>query len=99
MDSYIQYRLNDKDWSWVELYQRRMGNEAFREYRDNVYRKLMAMQPKSSFDIEKNVREDNRDIFIKLCCLFMNEGNPGYKFSPNYKQIICDEKTTMVKAG
>lgn len=95
MDSYAIYRL--EDWSWVEFYQQRMGEEAFREYRDSVYRKLLSLQPGNLFNIEEKVKVENRDLFIKICCAFIQEGHPEYVFSEDYKKIRCYEnKTKMV---
>lgn len=97
MDSYAIYRL--EDWSWVETFQHRMGEDAFKKYRDDVYRKLLSMQPDSNFNIEEKVREENRELFVKLCCAFIQEGNPGYSFSENYKIIKCHEKTKVDSSG
>lgn len=96
MDSYAIYRL--ENWAWVEDYQRRMGEREFREYRDNVYKKLLEMKVNTSFNIEEKVREENRELFVKLCCSFIQEGHPGYSFSDNYKIIKCHEKTALVGA-
>lgn len=99
MDSYAIYRL--EDWSWVETFQRRMGDEAFREYRDNVYRKLQSMKPGTIFNIEEKVRQENLDLFIKICCAFIQEGHPDYSFSDDYKKIKChgNYEATMVRKG
>ncbi len=93
MDSYAIYRL--EDWSWVELYQRRMGDDAFREYRDAVYKKLLSLNPGSSYDIEGHVKTENVELFVKICCSFILEEHPNYSFSDNYKLIRCDEKATL----
>lgn len=94
MDSYAIYRL--ENWSWVEHYQRRMGDDSFREYRDSVYKKLLSMKAGACFNIKDKVKEDNRDLFVKLCCAFILEGHPNYSFSDDYKTIRCHEKEKMV---
>ncbi len=96
MDSYAIHRL--EDWGWVEDYQRRMGEGAFREYRDNVYKKLLDMNAGTIFSIKDKVKEENRDLFIKICCAFIQEGHPDYSFSDDYKTIRCHEKEKMVRS-
>lgn len=89
MDSYAMYRL--EDWSWVEVYLRRMGDEPFREYRDNVYKKLQSLSPGSSYNIEDHVKKDNIEVFVKICCAFILEGHSNYSFSDDYKIIRCEK--------
>ena len=62
-----------KNWDWCEEYRSRLGEEVFNKYTDNVYTLLSDMQPDTFFNIEKNVKPENRDLFIKCCCMFMQE--------------------------
>jgi len=62
-----------KNWDWCAEYRFRLGKEAFYKYVDNVYTLLSEMKSESFFSIEKNVKPENRDLFIKCCCMFMQE--------------------------
>ncbi|MDR1116614.1 MAG: hypothetical protein LBL33_10820 [Tannerella sp.] len=85
MDSFAQYRLND--YSFIGEYERRMGTEYFRKYRDDVYIHLAKMNPGDRFSVEILVKKENLDLFIKLVCLFILEGNPDYEFTDDYKNV------------
>jgi len=62
-----------KNWEWCSDYRSRMGTEAYGKYVRSVYELLLGMQTGSFFSIEKNVKQENRDLFIKICCRFMQE--------------------------
>ena len=62
-----------KNWEWCDRYRSLMGTAAYEKYVGSVYGLLMEMQPGSFFSIEKNVKPENRDLFIKTCCMFMKE--------------------------
>jgi hypothetical protein len=88
MESFAQYRLND--YSFIGEYERRMGKDYFRKYRDEVYIHLMSMKPGDRFSIETLVKEENLDLFIKIVCLFILEGHPNYEFTDDYKHVKCN---------
>ena len=86
-----------KNWEWCHDYRSRMGTAAYEKYVGNVYELLLAMQPDSFFSIEKNVKEGNRDLFIKVCCRFMQEqfmsGQPRdfcLSFNADCTEIRCE---------
>jgi hypothetical protein len=74
-----------------------MGSEAFREYVNSVYEKLMAMKVGDRFSIDKNVRPENIELFVKIGCMFILDGFYDYEFSNDYKYIIRHEKAKMDK--
>lgn len=80
-----RYRMTD--YGWVESYKNKMGATQFREYLHGVYRQLFSLHIGQYFDILKNVRSENYEIFIKICCLFISEGNSNYEFFANYTKI------------
>lgn len=94
MDSYAIYRL--ADWDWINIYKQKMGVSRFHDYVNDVYGELIRMKVGNSFSLESNVKEENRELFIKIVCMFIQEGNPDYEFSKDYKYVIRHEKTTMV---
>jgi hypothetical protein len=85
MESFAKYRLTD--YSFIEEYEQRMGKEHFRKYRDGVYIHLTGMKAGEKFAVEKPVKKENLDLFIKTVCLFILEGNPYYEFSDDYKYV------------
>lgn len=85
MDTYETYKLID--WDWIQVYKTRMGKEAFQQYVNDVYRLLLTMLPGKPFNIEEKVREENRELFIKIVCMFISEGNGNYGFSDDYKKV------------
>ena len=85
MDTFAQYRLTD--YSFIEKYQKRMGIENFRKYRDDVYRYLAKMKVGEKFSIEARVKEENFDIFIKIVCAYILSGNYNYEFTGDYKHV------------
>lgn len=95
MESYAQYRMND--WGWIPRYKSLMGKESFNEYVNNVYLELMSMKIGKSFSIDSEVKTENRELFVKIVCMFIQEGNYDYEFSPDYKIVRRNEKTEMVR--
>ena len=86
MPNYSQHRMNNYDW--LSEYKKKMGKEAFCKYVDGVYRFLIEMKQYTFFSIEKNVKTESRDLFIKICCMFIHEGNSEYVMSEQYDKII-----------
>ena len=95
MDSYARYRMTD--WNWIAIYKEKMGVDLFREYVNGVYNELLNMKVDCSFSLEATVKEENRELFIKIVCMFIQEGNYDYDFSQDYKFIRRHEKTTLVR--
>lgn len=75
------------DYGWVELYKNKMGDAQFRDYLNSVYRQLLSLQVGQYFDIVKNVRSENYELFVKICCLFISEEHGNYEFFGNYTKI------------
>jgi hypothetical protein len=73
-----------KNWEWCNEYRSRMGKETCDKYVSNVYTLLLKMQPDSYFSIEKNVEPENIDLFIKVCCMFIQE-----QFMSNQPRNFC----------
>ncbi|MEG0796913.1 MAG: hypothetical protein RR397_10490 [Odoribacter sp.] len=94
MDNFIQYRLND--WRWVDIYKQQLGREAFDMYQDRVCRALLGLRENEYYDIAKQVKVANRDLFIKTCCQFILTHN-DYEFSNDYTKIIHRECLIFTK--
>jgi len=85
-----------KNWDWCTEYRSLMGKEAYWKYVGSVYGLLLDMRLDSFFSIEKNVKPENRDLFIKVCCRFMQEqfmsGEPRnfcHSFNSECTEIRC----------
>ena len=72
-----------------------MGIDLFRSYRDDVYALLLGMNPGDSFDIDSYVKFENIELFIKIVCSFISEGNYNYDFTKDYKKVRCHAKSDM----
>lgn len=78
-------------------YADKMGHKPFIEYLNKVYVYLDKMKIGSSFNIEKYVGEDTRDLFIKCACDFITQasklklsnGYPShcFEFTDDFKNI------------
>lgn len=84
----------NNDWLKAKMYE--MGVPQFMEYSNRVYKLLLDLQPGCFINIAntKAVSEQNRELFIKCCCLFFTEkGNPftGYEFSADATKITRRE--------
>ena len=95
MPDYSQHRL--QDWAWYFDYRSQMGKEKFYRYINRVYRLLMSMKPGSYLSIEKNVKPENIDLFIKTVCMFISEQQnlkqsktTCIEFNDSYTEIKCN---------
>jgi len=94
MPDYSNHRL--QNWEWYTEYRSRSGREPLLQYINTVYKLLMNMKPGSYFNIEKNVRPENIDLFIKICCMFIQEQTVSSRkrehyhcFNKTYTEIRC----------
>jgi len=71
MADYSKHRL--QNWEWYYDYRSRMGKEAFEQYVNRVYTLLLSMKPGSFLSVDKNVTPENIDLFIKICCMYIQE--------------------------
>lgn len=85
---YSKHRMNDYDW--IAKYQSIMGKEEFFYFLNRVYKRMLQMKTGETYKIANKVQEANRDLFIKIVCLFILEGNQNYIFSEDYTKIIKD---------
>jgi len=94
MPDYSKHRM--QNWEWYAEYRSRMGIEAFDKYVNSVYNLLMKMKPGAYFVIERNVKPENIDLFIKICCMFIREQSLSdlkndiyHNFNADYSKIVC----------
>jgi hypothetical protein len=79
-----------RDWNWVRQYRLLRGTEAFYGYVNEVYRFLDGMKPGTCFRLENNVRPENLDLFIKVCCMFIEEKPPEPALGGSYYEFNDD---------
>ena len=88
--NFSKHRMND--WNWIQEYKSIMDKEQYNNFFQKVYSTLFQIPQGKYFDISKNVTEKNRDIFIKICCLFILEQRKSvgdyWVFSDNYNLFI-----------
>ena len=84
-----KHKMTDR--TWIRDYTQEMGVEAFQDYECRVWDALEKLRDNFFYDIEKIVKEENRDLFIKICCKFILT-HPEYEFSEDYTKIVkrCD---------
>lgn len=91
-ESYARYRL--VDWDWIQVYKQKMGDD-FRIYVNEVYKRLLSMKVGEIFSISEKVKVENIDLFVKIVCMFIQEGNSDFVFSDDFKKVKRNEKATM----
>ena len=79
-----------KSWDWWELYKEKLGELKLLEYMNRVYKLFIKMKPGSFFSIEKKVAEENRDLFIKMCCMFIDETYHSPPSMEGYYELNSD---------
>lgn len=94
--NFSEHRLIN--WSWQELYRIQLGESAYNEYFNYVWMALDRLQVNEFYDIAKQVRVENRDLFIKICCQYILT-HKEYEFSDDYTKIIRRECFTITAKG
>lgn len=66
------HRLNNE--ADLLAYHSEMGNLKFWEYADKLFTRVEIMKPGEQFRVNDWVKEENRDLFIKLLCWYIISG-------------------------
>lgn len=69
MEDLSAYRL--LRLSQIDEVRAKIGPEKFDPFRNAVFGKLRALTPGDIYDIERNVRQANRGVFVLLSCEYM----------------------------
>lgn len=94
MADFSEYSLTS--WTWRNLYEQQMGVEAFALYQERIWSALIRLPENEYYDIAKQVKPENRDLFIKTCCQFILT-HTDYEFSNDYTKIIHRECLIFTK--
>lgn len=84
---FSHYRMNN--YSWIDNYKEKLGVDTFRKFQNAVYDWLLKLKKGESIDMvsNKQITDQNRDLFIKTVCLFISEGNGDYEFNEKYTKV------------
>lgn len=94
--NYFNLRLNSE--AQLNPYIKKMGWQNFKDYMERLYNKIDAMRPGDKFRIDDLVVEENRDLFIKLLCLFAEmHGTATYYFNNEYTWFYRNDKKEKLK--
>lgn len=93
---FTNHRLTS--WEWRDVYRLQLGDEAYNNYFFLVWKSLDQLRVNEYYDIARQVKEENRDLFIKICCQYVLTHN-AYEFSNDYTKIIRRECFTIPAAG
>ena len=83
--NFSEHRLTD--WTWQELYRAQLGEDTYNDYFNSVWMALDRLQENEYYDIAKQVKTENRDLFIKICCQYVLT-HKEYELSNDYTKII-----------
>ena len=80
----------------IEPYKQSMTEEKFFAYARRIYERLANIRPGEEFNIEKKVSAPNRELFIKIACLYIHDF-PGYAIFNNTFTVITRPQTPPAK--
>lgn len=87
MENFKQYRLNNR--AEIEELQRNFIPEKFELYKQKLFELLQSFTPGKEYNIAEKIKSENRELFIKLSCLYMLQtgANCNVEFSNDYSTI------------
>lgn len=93
---FSEHRLTD--WNWQTVYQEKLGEQGYNQYFSEVWQALDRLRVNEYYNVETQVRVENRDLFIKICCQYILAHN-DYEFSNDYTKIIRRECIIVTGGG
>lgn len=83
---YSAYRLQSN--SEIDELLSKHGHR-FMTFVNGVYKALMEMKPGDRYEFELHVKPQNRELFVKVACMFINEQKDNdYVFTDNTFRVI-----------
>lgn len=79
------HRLNNM--SQLDKYLEKDKINEYIEFKDKVFKALDKLEVGHFYNIPKQVPEDQQDLFIKICCLYILSHYKEYIFSDDYTLI------------
>lgn len=82
-----------RQWEWIAHEQQRLGGEdAFYNIRNAMLLALSKIPQGKWFDIEKSVKAENRPMFIKIACEWMQlKSGQNYEFNRLMNKITHEK--------
>jgi hypothetical protein len=81
----LKFRLNA--WSDLDKYLSPTEIAGFLDFVNEAYKLLLELKPGEYLELEKDVRPENRKLFVQVACLFILENHPDYQFTTDYSII------------
>lgn len=81
-----------EDDKWIDEFCNKLGTEYIMDYYHRVWLMLYDMRVGQVFDIEKRVKPQNRELFVKMASLCISEfrsRDKGWYFSEDGSKIEC----------
>jgi len=88
-----QFRQKSGEWDWVERETKRLGDEdKLLAMRNAMFNAIYQIPPGSYIDIEKSVKPENREMFVKTACEFLTYPEKhNYRFNRLMNKLHHDE--------
>lgn len=93
---FSEHRLTD--WIWRDIYRAKLGDEVYDAFFEDLWLKLDQLRVNEYYDVARQVKPENRDLFIKICCQYILT-HKDYEFSNDYTKIIRRECFIITNAG
>lgn len=61
----------------LEAYRDKVGHDVWRDMEVKVFQALEILQPGRFYDISRQVKEEQQELFVKCCCVYILEQAPG----------------------
>ena len=57
----------------LEAYRDRIGHDVWRDMEVKVFQALEVLQPGRFYDVSRQVKEEQQELFVKCCCVYILE--------------------------
>lgn len=83
-----KYIIHDfKDATWFNQYIESIGEDAFWNYKRKLYLMLYNLEVGQSIEVLKWTKPENLDLFMKICCCYVQESRCNYQFNNEFTII------------
>jgi hypothetical protein len=67
-----KYNQLPADWTWVERETERLTEKGLLAMQNAIYNTLMKVPEGQYFDIERSVKPENHEVFVRTVCEFLD---------------------------
>ena len=75
---------------WIEKYIEEIGAQEFSNYYEKIEKALDKLDANKCYNIATQVRPERQDLFIKICCFYI-DSHPNYYLSDSYDKIYKEK--------